>query len=454
MPGWGYVALALLSLARFAALGEWSLWIDEAHTLHDALALGRGEWSDFPLGLAVALASIQLRGGAMDELTLRLAPACFGALGIWLSLWAFRSVLGARRAAVAAILLGLSTWHLYWSQSARAYTLAQDVALVGSALALRGCFRPSRFVFAAGVVCTALAAFAHPSALLLALALIVAPVAAARSGRGPRWSPSPRAAVALGLFLAVGFGSWAIAVWSEYAERKAGASALHFLATSGYYAGPLGACALVATTAAWRRRDPFAVLAAGVCASVGIGALAASAAVTVSAQYVFVALPWACALVGGWLGDRGASRVARAVAALALIGYGTVDQTLYFTVRHGDRPRWREAYELVARERRGDDLVLGMAAPVGQYYLAPGSTDLRATRALVRLNAYSARVPAQWSRRERRTWFVVNVEDLSSWSIPARGDVERILAEECRPYAAFRVPWTPRDLDVLVYLRE
>jgi len=142
------------------------------------------------------------------------------------------------------------------------------------------------------------------------------------------------------------------------------------------------------------------------------------------------------------------------IVPVAVVGYGAVDQALYFAVRHGDRPRWREAYELVGRERRGDDLVLGMAAPVGQYYLAPGSTDLRATRALVRLNAYSARVPAQWSRRERRTWFVVNAEDIRGWDAPARRDVERILAEECRAYAAFRVPWTPRDLDVLVYLRE
>ena len=127
---------------------------------------------------------------------------------------------------------------------------------------------------------------------------------------------------------------------------------------------------------------------------------------------------------------------------------------LYFGPRHGDRPRWREAYAHVFEQRAPHDLVYGMAAVVGQYYLDPREGNLREHRDLVRLNSYTAFEPARWARRGRRTWFVVRREELADWPAADRTAFEALLAEECRRTLVLPVRWTPRDLSVEVFVRE
>ena len=136
---------------------------------------------------------------------------------------------------------------------------------------------------------------------------------------------------------------------------------------------------------------------------------------------------------------------------------GLVETALYFGVRNGDRPRWREAYVYVFEHRAPDDLVLGMDAPVAEYYLDPAARDLRDWKAVTWLDDWRSRLPLEWARYGRRVWFVVNEVQLDDWtaqdtSRENRAEVERILREECVRVASFEVPLTPRDLDVHVYV--
>ena len=86
-PPWARVApclllaAGLLALLRFWGLGRWGLWVDEAHTLHDALWLSRDGLPDNPLGYLITNFVVQFLGST-DEVALRLGPAFFGAIGI------------------------------------------------------------------------------------------------------------------------------------------------------------------------------------------------------------------------------------------------------------------------------------------------------------------------------------------------------------------------------------
>lgn len=456
---WGaFLGLALgLALLRFLRLGDWGLWVDEAHTLHDALAPEGMSLLKFPLGYLMTKGLIGLSGGAIDEWTLRLGPALLGALGIPLTYWAFRPCVGRRRAAVAALIVGVSSWHLYWSQSARAYTLAQDLALIGGGFVARGVLSGRRRPRLRGLVFAALAAFAHPSAALLLPVWVFGPALLQRAGvRLPR-KYAGRPLLILTLVGLVLLGPWFTGVLIDYWNAKQGGSIKHFVLSTGFYLTPLLALGvLLGGLVAWKRREAFDSLALLACLTVLGGAVAASLFVVVTAQYVFVALPWMAVLATapmetGLLRDR---RLARwAFLALLLIP-SAVDSTIYFGPRHGNRPRWGEAYAHVWAERGPEDLVVGMAAPVGEYYLRPGEEHLRSHRALVRLNPYFRFIPAHWARQGRRIWYVVRREDLATWEADDRAAFKEMLDTQCRMEATFEVGFTPRSLDVVVYVRE
>jgi len=452
-----FLGLALgLALLRFLRLGEWGLWVDEAHTLHDALAPGGLSPLNYPLGYLVTQWSIALCGGSLDEWTLRLAPAVFGALGILLTFWAFAPQVGRRRAGLAALMLGACSWHLYWSQSARAYTLAQDLALLGGGLVVRGVFAQRRSRYFAGLAIAAAAGLAHPSAAVLLPVWLFGPALLQWLGVELPGERELGRVLALGaVVLALG-GGWGLAVWRDYLSAKEGASVAHFLLTTGYYVTPLvGLSALVGGLVAIARRDPADLLGVTVCAVVGVLGVAASLFVRVTAQYVFVALPWILVLATAplELAPVRARRWATALFLALLLVPAAADTALYFGPRHGNRPRWSEAYAYVWSERGPYDLVVGMAAPVGEYYLRPGSHYLRSHRAMVRLNPYFRYVPAHWARQGRRTWYVVRREDLATWEPEDRERILETLDEQCRLVRTFPVRYTPRDLDVRVYVR-
>ena len=448
---WIVVGLCLL---RLVGLERWGLWIDEAFTLHDAQSLSWTRLTDFPLNLFLTSVWLDLLPPPHGEASLR-APAClFGVLSILGTAWAFRPLLGAPRAWLAAALVALSSYHLFWSQSARHYTLAQTLSVLGVGVALRGILGDGGSRYLLGVALALAAAFAHPSAGLVVPALLVAPWLAGALGARLPWSPSTRWMAALAIAgLALGL-TWGADVWTEYASKKSGSSVLHLAQTSGFYFGPplCLAAAWVSLEALRQRRPADLLLALVLALSFGL-ALTAALLARVAAQYVFVLLPWAAAAASGIAPlDRPRGKVALGLLVGMLL-WGAIDVTLYMTVRHGDRPRWKEAYALVARSRGPDDLVYGMAAPVGEYYLSPGSTRLREATSLARLTDYEDHLVDVWSRRERRLWIVLNREDLKDWTSEERARFERFLRDQCERVRTFPVAWTPRELDVEVYLR-
>jgi len=464
-------AALLLGLVRFFRLGEWSLWIDEALTYSDAL---HGESFSNPLGYRLFAFYLTLAGDRPDEFTLRLLPAIFGWLCIPLTWWAFRPFSGARAAGAAALLVAVSSWHLYWSQTARFYTLEMALALAGSGIWLRGLRAESRLTVVAGLLVAAAACLAHPGAAFLLPALVVAPWVVHLAGMRLPGIPRPcgRLLLLLALAGALGATPWAAEIWHRWRIVKGGGTPLHFISTTGFYVTPLlGAGALAGGVLAWRRRAAFDCLVLVVCAVVLVEWVVVASLARAAAQYVFYLLPWICVLAASPLGNptpqarAGAPvpvdatlpvlrRKLQASYMILLLLPALADAGLYFAVRHGERPRWKEAYRYVWNQREPADLIMGMEAPVGEFYLSPDGTKVRRQFHVVYLNREHPEWIDYWARHERRTWYVVNREQLEDWPLDQRRSFERLLREECRLMQAFRVPIEARDLDVLVYLRE
>ncbi len=404
------------------------------------------------IGWAVALC-----GGEPTELHLRLLPALAGWLVIPGTWWAFRPFAGSRRAAAAALLVSASTWQIYWSQNARFYTLAQLFALAGGGLVLRGLWRARLVPALAGSALIACAGLFHVSAIVLLPALVLAAWLLAPL-RLPELQPSRRVRVALLVVLGAGLAggsAWALHAFQTFERHEAGASTAHYLLTTGFYVTPLlGSAALVGTWVAWQRRSAFDLLAA-LTVLLGLSALlACSLRVTVAAKFVFAFLPW-IAVLAAWPLERDAAEPRPfALGWLALLVLPAVASTaLYFGPRRGERPQWRAAYELVWNQREPEDLILGMEAPVGEYYLAGLGADLQNPERVAWLDRWRGQRVRDWAAHARRAWYVFNPEQLKGWEDADREDFERFLREQCRLVKCFPLYVESRDLSVWVYLR-
>lgn len=123
--------LLLLTVAAFALrfynLGFNSIWLDEGSTLGFARQSFLGIWETSVSGgdvhppLFYSIEHIMLSFGE-SEFILRFVPALLGALTIPVFYFIGREVCGRMGGIIAAALLTFSSFHVYYSQDARAYT--------------------------------------------------------------------------------------------------------------------------------------------------------------------------------------------------------------------------------------------------------------------------------------------------------------------------------------------
>ena len=426
----------------------------------------------YPLGYALFDRFYDLLGGSPDEFQLRLPAALAGWACIPLTVWALRPLLGSRAAAVAALFVAASPWHLYWSQNARFYTLVQALGLFGGGLILRGIDGKGMRAVLGGAACLAVGALVHPTEALLGAGLVLGPLGLMALGRWPAPAPDRRARLTLLVLLGVallGGVFWIADVLGAWGELHANSTLRHLTLSLGYLVSPLlGLGAVLGAGLALRGRPMRArILLAVVLVGMG-AAFLASLRFRVSAQYVFVYLPWLAGLAAvpfaaAWSPESpespespGSSRaprpplLAQAYLAVLLVPLA-VETVLYFGWRNGDRPYWREAYAYVFDHRDEEDLLLGMQSPVAEYYLAPQSQQLRHWTWIAQYDMFRTYMPAKWSRYGRRAWMVLNMEQLQEWPRDQRAELMRLLDEQATLETSFEVPLTPRDLDVRVY---
>lgn len=123
-----FVAIMLTgAVLRLVALGDWSLWLDELHTLHvitQAQLTTTGVPGDQHPPLYYLLLQGWLALGDAGEFWLRLPSAIAGILAIPL-MWSIGVTLGSRKLGLlAAALLTVSPLHIWYAREARMYGLA------------------------------------------------------------------------------------------------------------------------------------------------------------------------------------------------------------------------------------------------------------------------------------------------------------------------------------------
>jgi 4-amino-4-deoxy-L-arabinose transferase-like glycosyltransferase len=193
----GVAVVAVVGLAlRLFWLTHQSLWNDEIVTFISStgtpwrVMTQRQENSNIPpLYYLVVNAALALRGIVGVEAALRLPSVVMGTLSIPLLYFVVRWWLGDRIAVIAAALMAISPFHVWYSQEARPYALLLALALVAVLCLQRALVHPeSRLWKAATAIALASTFYCHTVAVaFIAFAAFYVLVATAHATLGPHW---------------------------------------------------------------------------------------------------------------------------------------------------------------------------------------------------------------------------------------------------------------------------
>jgi mannosyltransferase len=385
------LAIALLgAAARWLHLGEWSVWIDEAHTWRDATMplddFLRTDRALYPLPFLL-LRGLIASGFGEDAGSLRLPFVIVGALTVPLVAVCGRRLVGAWPAVLASLLLAVNPWHLYWSQNARGYVFVVLAAVV-VADRLHAWVKHDRLLDLF-VLCVALifGAATHSTGGLLALAAVTSLVL--RRRRFDRFWLASLAGVAV---VAAWTIPWALDHWSPLrgfiASKRDNPSVLHFVQTTAYYFRPMVLTAAVVGLWLLRPiggRDRAIALGCLVAVPFFVLLAVGGQLVLTTARYAICALPaltWLAAFAAWHFGKavlaspRLARPAALAVAAalpVLLVAEHAMGLVEYHTSQYGQRARWREAAAFLLERAAGRPVWVSTTNhPTLLYYLRPG----------------------------------------------------------------------------------
>ena len=382
---------ALAAVVRLLSLGEWWLWIDEAHTWRDATMplAGPGGYLDqdrilYPLTYLLLRGLIAIGWASEQPWSMRLPFALVGIATVPLLAVCGRWLVGTWPALLAAALLAVHPWHVYWSQNARGYVVVVAAATIAANRMLvfvqRERLRDLMWLWGALVV----SALSHPTGLLLAFGFAAFLLLRAQpfDRRGVARIGAVAAMAALALPWLVQFGT----PYDAFLQAKNTPSAAHFLQTTAYYFRPVVVLAAATGLALLWQRDRRSALALA-CLSVvplAVMLLVGSTVALTTARYAICALPMLT-----WLAAFAAVQLARAALAtraapalrwlgaaalpLALAGEHVAGLAAYHTVEHGQRARWAEAAAFLQQRAAGRPIrVATVNHPTLLYYLRPG----------------------------------------------------------------------------------
>src|SRR5215470_9802573 len=168
---WAVVALA--TVLRAYHLASWDMWTDEANTYWTAVT---GEFVSGPMYASAPinffLTKLAIGWVGASALGARLVPFLAGVATIAASFFALRRWIGDRAALIAMLVLTFSIWHLYWSQTARHFSL-ETLFLLGALHSFLVFWRDGKLL-ALGVstVLVLAALFTHSSAGFYLAALL------------------------------------------------------------------------------------------------------------------------------------------------------------------------------------------------------------------------------------------------------------------------------------------
>ncbi len=481
--GWDRSSLFLLAgmtilsgILRLYHLGLWSFWVDEAHTLRDALLIPMDEFLQttrgrYPLGFLLIRWLAPILPG-VGEGAFRLPFAFFGILSIPLMAVVVRHLLGRGPALVSALILCLSPWHIYWSQNCRVYSLVLFLGLLAIGLFQVGVERGRPVLLLGSLLTSLLAGLSHPSGLFLLPVFVIYVLSFRFRLAKPPEAFDRRAfwsfmlpVLLLGL-LAILFFWDAIRVFQR---AKGGESFFHLVNTTVFFVRvPVLVAALGGAFLLWKRRARSGFFLILLIAVPVLEASFASLFMKATAQYLFFTLPAWCALSG-----YGAYEITRSLKVEGLgrlliralpLGMLVLDLAaedhLYFNYRYGDRPRWREAADYIDLHAGHEDRIASTNQPSMEWYLNPNDPQLGVLairnpgrRRVEQLADWTLPNLPRWVEEAKadgkRVWLVITEPEFYEWDRSKRWDTW----VRARFHQVKRLPnWNgPKDMTILVF---
>src|SRR5215216_4004179 len=459
---WFHYILLLLITAiaaafRFYKLGQWSFWIDEIYTINHAtrhfsswkLILENIPPATDAVPLSALLTAQFLNIWGINEWSARLASVIIGILSIPILFFPVRKLFGPHVALIAALLLAVSTWHIFWSQNARFYTsllLFYSLALITFYFGLER-NKPGYFVAFYVLI---YAAFSER-----VFSLFIFPV----------------------------MGVYVIALWAFRFEKPVGLNVKNmFVLLLPILAGVLvEAYSWISTSASrffadldwfflYRNDDPIRLLG-NISFNIGIPLMVlalfsgfflvlrkdragllmlinsvipmimiivANPFIFTKDRYIFMTLfSWIILAAIGiselFMRVNGIHKwLAVGVLMLVLADAGS-ENLLYYRVNTGNRADWRAAFHLIEAQSQPDDIVVTYWPEVGAFYLNREFIQYEDIDVPTLLNG------------ERQYWFVLDAETI--W---ANEDVKALLESQAQ-LIDIRYLRTPDDFYLRIY---
>ncbi len=386
---------------RLYNLSEYSFWEDELYTVRSASSQGNWQLSK-QFGFIPTTLGLWADGVELSEITwdnvdqwqalgvrpfgARIGSCLIGILTIPLLGLAGRRLLGDRATLIAALLLTVSPWHLFWSQAARFYTLQflfYNLALIWY---LRTCRERSNKLAVLAGLALLLAYLSQPPALLISLVL-AADVILCLIRRDPiRLRPigwiAGIAAVVICIGLHLYDSAHSAGDWEAWGKLQ-GHSWKVLAASTVFRNGPVIVTLAVLSAIGLARTQTRLTLYLIAGATLPVIALMA---LSFTKQYGYVHERYSFIVHYAWLAlaalglaaawDAGSKQrygaaLAGATTAAIVVSMLWTDLA-YYTHGHGNRRRWNEAFAYVAQHQKpGEDVATlsSQSTPIARYYL-------------------------------------------------------------------------------------
>jgi Dolichyl-phosphate-mannose-protein mannosyltransferase len=429
----------LAAFLRFYKLGAWSFWGDEVFTL--------GSKPDgFIQSLSTSLIHATTGVLGVNEWNARLIPALVGIITIPIFYFIVSRLFGSSVGLISSALLAVSTWHIYWSQTARFYALLllfYSVALFSFYLALER-NRPWLLLFS--LILLGFAAQERMLALVLIPVvvsyLIVLLILRFEKPAGLNFKNlaiyfTPGLVVAI--FIAGPFAG-NLNAWITGFGRINNTPLWLFSGFIYYVGFPIACMASFGAIFLLRKKDR-AGLFFGLAAIVPLFVIMVVSTFQFSAnRYFFISLTsWitlaSLATYELMRQQKGEARLLAIGVLVLLLGTSLSEDYLYYRYQNGNRGDYRSAFEFIQERQNQGDLVFSGEPDVGDYYLGQQTF-------------YIGNFEEEALKREhRRAWFVTDMNTAELFPQQLAW-----IEENARQVANFDVPVRGRTFKMRVYL--
>jgi len=449
---------------RLWKLGDWSFWADEIFSVQNA--------QKFPEELTVNPVMYMIirfftSNFGISEFSARLGPCIIGILSVPLLYWPAKRIFNAKVGMIACAFLVIHPWHIFWSQNARAYSLAFLFAGLSAGLFYLALERDNIALIMSSVLMTLLSILSYSQTIMLlpafvgyVMVLMLFPVDIPRGLNGRNliafFGPF---ILALLLLISPSVRSY---IYSGWGFNQFGRSPVYILLTLAYCLGiPISVAAFIGgfhSLIYMNRGGLFLVCYALVPLLL---LLVISPFLNVAGYYLFFTMPAYLLLAAFCAAElmestaRGSKILSAAVVLIILIA--SLSQTyLYFMEENGGRPKWREAFQHAKQRVSSNDIVVVSMPQIAEYYLRESNGKLLPTETpipqVMQLESVMARLTDledQWGWQSQNVLFVL--DQLSLNALDSDHRFREWLYANCRMVDEFPVYARVKDRTITLW---